>query len=171
VAGTNAVSNANVGAMGDGYKTAIGGYGAQAGILQDQYKTQLSVWDQQQQAKTSSMSSLADGIGSLAGMAFFSDADMKTEKKPATGVLKAVQDMPVEEWTYKPGAGDGGRHIGPYAQDFQRATGKGDGKTINMIDAIGVTMGAVQELAAKVDKMASPRSRGIGARPSERRAS
>ena len=169
-AGANAASDARVGMLGDGYKTAMGGYTNQAGILQSQYNSQLSAWNAQQQADSSAIGGLASGIGSLAGMAFFSDENAKTEKKPAKGVLKAVRSMPVEEWTYKPGAGDGGRHIGPYAQDFQKATGKGDGKSINVIDAIGVTMGAVQELADKVDKITSPKARGIGARPSERMA-
>ncbi|MEW6125024.1 MAG: hypothetical protein AB1698_20660 [Pseudomonadota bacterium] len=69
-----------------------------------------------------------------------------------------MRGMPVEEWTYKEGAGDGGRHIGTYAQDFRRETGKGDGKSIPVIDAIGVTMGAVKELDAKFEQIA----RGIG---------
>lgn len=62
--------------------------------------------------------------------------------------------MPVEQWKYKDGMGDGGEHIGPYAEDFQAATGKGDGATIPVVDAIGVTMKAVQELNQKVDKIA-----------------
>lgn len=170
VAGTNSAAAAGIGALGSGYQTAMGGYANQANILQSQYNTQLSAWNAQQQASASSIGGLASGIGSLAGMAFFSDEKLKTDKKPAEGSLKAVQDMPVEEWTYKPGAGDGGRHIGPYAQDFKRATGHGDGKTINVIDAIGVTMGAVKELAEKVDKISSPKRRGIGPRPTERMA-
>lgn len=73
--------------------------------------------------------------------------------------------MPVEEWRYKPDApmGDGGaaKHVGPMAQDFQKATGKGDGTTINVVDAIGTTLGAVQELDAKVDKLARGKARGL----------
>ena len=62
--------------------------------------------------------------------------------------------MPVDKWRYKPGRGDGGEHVGPYAQDFAAATGQGDGKSIDMISAIGVTMGAIRDLDKKVDKMA-----------------
>ena len=63
--------------------------------------------------------------------------------------------MPVDEWQYKRGVADGGkqRHVGPYAEDFKRETGKGDGKTIPVVDAIGTTMGAVKELSAKVDRL------------------
>ncbi|MFG1340921.1 hypothetical protein [Xanthobacter autotrophicus] len=50
--------------------------------------------------------------------------------------------------------GDGERHIGTYAQDFKATTGKGDGHSIPVIDAIGVTKGAVKELDAKVEKLA-----------------
>ncbi|PWB90923.1 hypothetical protein C5688_08655 [Methylocystis sp. MitZ-2018] len=62
------------------------------------------------------------------------------------------------------GVEDEGAHIGTYAQDFQRETGLGDGKSINVIDAIGVAMGAIKELSAKVDKLdrnRAPRERGI----------
>ncbi|MFG1201754.1 tail fiber domain-containing protein [Xanthobacter aminoxidans] len=92
-------------------------------------------------------------IGTGAGL-IFSDENAKENKEPATGTLEAVRSMPVQERDYKPGMGDGGRHIGTYAQHFEAATGKGDGRSIPVIDAIGVTMGAVKELDAKVEKLA-----------------
>lgn len=80
--------------------------------------------------------------------------------------------MPVEEWTYKQGVADEGRHIGPYAEDFQAATGKGDGKTINLMDAVGVNMKATQELSQKVEQVADAVSQlaGAGISKSSRRA-
>jgi hypothetical protein len=139
-------------AMSSGFNGAMSGQNQMASLL-----------TQQQQMKNASADSLWGGIGSVAGMglAIFSSKDFKEDKKPARGVLEALNKMPVEEWTYKAGAGDEGRHVGPYAEDFKDATGKGDGKTIPVVDAIGVTMGAVQELSAKVDKIAKavkPRS-------------
>ena len=68
-------------------------------------------------------------------------------------MLDALKRMPVEAWKYKAGEGDGGEHVGAYAQDFKKATGLGDGESINVIDALGVTMGAVKELAETVDGM------------------
>lgn len=66
--------------------------------------------------------------------------------------------MPVEKWRYKEGTGmDDAEHVGPYAEDFKEATGLGDGKTINVVDAIGITMGAIQELSRKVDNLAKER--------------
>lgn len=96
------------------------------------------------------------GLGSVAGLGMslaMSSKDYKEDKRPARGVLEVANSMPVEEWSYKDGIADEGRHIGPYAEDFQAATGKGDGKTIPMQDMMGVTLGAVQELSRKVDKL------------------
>lgn len=123
--------------------------------------TQWQQGMQAHQANQQSQSDLLGGLGSIAGMGMFmmSSKDAKEDKRPVRGVLEALEDMPVEKWKYKDGMGDGGEHIGPYAEDFQKATGKGDGKTIPVVDAIGVTMGAVKELSAKVDKLA--KSRGV----------
>lgn len=143
--------------MTSGYQGASNGYNSQAQILNQQYQNQLSAWQTQQQASQNSTSSLASGLGSLAGMGMmmFSSKDYKENKRPAEGALDAVNSMPVEHWKYKDGIADGAEHIGPYAEDFQKATGKGDGKTIPIVDGIGLTMKAVQELSKKVDNLAS----------------
>jgi hypothetical protein len=146
-----------------GFSAAMQGTGQQANILNQQYGNQMQAYAANQE----NQSGLMGGLGSLAGfalsnpatLALFSSKDIKTNKKPVRGALRAVERMPVEEWDYKPGEGDGGRHVGPYAEDFKAATGKGDGKSIPIIDQIGVTMGAVQELSEKVDKLAA-RPRG-----------
>lgn len=153
--GTTAAGNAgftqSLGVLQSGYNTAMQGYGNQASILNSLYSNQLAGWQAQQQ----STSGLLSGVGSIVGAAaMFSSKDYKTDKKPVKGVLDAVRKMPVEEWTYKPGIADGGTHIGAYAEDFHAATGRGDGKVIPITDAIGVTMGAIQELDAKVDSLA-----------------
>lgn len=151
----NASWGQNNSIMGQGFSGAQQGYGQQANILNQQYQGQLNAWSIDQQANASSTAGLWSGIGTAAGMGMmaFSSKDFKEDKKPVEGALEAVESMPVEEWTYKEGIADGGRHIGPYAEDFQAATGKGNGKMIPVMDAVGVTMKAVQELNAKVDKM------------------
>jgi len=60
---------------------------------------------------------------------------------------------------------DEGHHIGTYAQDFKQATGQGDGHTINLQDAVGLTMKAVQDLDKKVEQMAKPQGLGKQNRP------
>lgn len=150
-AGNNAQAAGNANIMSQGFSGAMSGYGNQANILNAQYGNQLNAWSANQQSSNSMWS----GIGSLAGMGLmaFSSKEYKEDKKPAKGSLDAVRRMPVGDWKYKDGISDGGHHVGPYAEDFKEATGKGDGKTINLMDAVGVTMGAVQELAKKVDKI------------------
>lgn len=138
------------GAVSSGGSAALSGYGQQGSLLNTQYQNQL----QSYQAGQSALGGLFGGIGALAG-AFISSKDFKHEKTPSKGNLEAVQKMPVEEWTYKPGMGDEGRHVGPYAEDFKAATGRGDGKSIPIQDMMGVTMGAVQELGKKVDDLSA----------------
>ncbi len=140
----------SVGMMQGGYSTAMAGYQGQAGTLNNLYQNQLSAYQAQQQAG----SGVFGALGSVAGAAIMaSSKTYKEDKSPAKGVLEAVRKMPVEEWTYKPGIADSDRHIGPYAEDFKAATGKGDGKSIPIVDAIGVTLGAIRELDEKVSRM------------------
>lgn len=143
------------GAAQAGFSANGQGLAQQGNLLNTQYQQQMQSW----QASQASASGLLSGVGGILGLAFGSDETIKKDKKkPGRSLLQAVENMPVEEWTYKPGKGDGGRHVGTYAQDFQRETGMGDGKTINVIDAIGTAMGAIKELAAKVDTMGKGRS-------------
>lgn len=167
----NASWGSNNAIMTNGFGGAANGYANQANILNQQYQGQLSAWATQQQASSSNFGGLMGGIGSMAGMFMSSSKDVKEDKVPVEGALDAVNEMPVEEWSYKQGEGDGGRHIGAYAEDFQRATGKGDGKSIPIIDAIGVNMKATQELDQKVEKLADAVSSlaGTGITPPKRK--
>lgn len=137
------------GAMSSGAGGAMSGYGQQGSLLNTQYNQQMQAYQADQQ----NAMGMLGALGTVAGM--ISSKDAKTDKKPLKkgAALGALRDMPVEEWSYKPGMGDGGHHVGPYAEDFQKATGKGDGKTIAFQDAIGVTMGAVRDLANDVDEI------------------
>ncbi|MEY9435593.1 hypothetical protein ABIF14_002684 [Bradyrhizobium elkanii] len=151
----------NVGVMNTGYGGAMKGYAGQGSTLNTLYGNQINAWSAQQQANAASSAGLFGGIGSLVGTgigAFMSSKDVKFNKTKIAGALDAVRSMPVEAWTYKEGAGDEGEHIGPYAEDFQKATGLGDGKSINPIDAIGLGLKAVQELSEKVDKLADKKA-------------
>lgn len=154
---------ANQGVMAQGYQGAMQGYAGQASTLNSLYGNQLQGWSAQQQLNSANAAGLMSGIGTMAGLgiAAFSSKDYKEDKRPIDGALDAVNSMPVERWKYKDGISDGGEHIGPYAEDFQKATGAGDGKTINLVDGMGITMKAVQELSEKVDKLAVSKGMGI----------
>lgn len=159
--GTTAANNAQSAGlgsiMGQGYSGAMSGYNSQANILNQQHGNQLQAWSAQNQSNAASSSSMWGGIGSLAGMGamMLSSKDFKEDKQDVEGALDAIEKMPVEKWKYKDGIADGAEHVGPYAEDFQAATGLGDGKSINIVDGIGLTMKAVQELSQKVDQVAS----------------
>lgn len=140
------------GAASSGFSGAQQGYGQQASILGQQHDAQMRAWSADQQASAG----IGGALGQLAGAFLFSSSkEVKHDKKKVFGILDAVKDMPVEKWTYNEGEGDGKTHIGPYAEDFAEKTGLGDGKTLSVIDALGVNMGAIKELAMQVDDLAS----------------
>ncbi|WP_421849881.1 tail fiber domain-containing protein [Oricola sp.] len=164
-AGTGAVGlhgNANsqylasTGIMGQGFQGQMAGYAGQANTLNQQYSTQVAAWEAEQRMNAANAAGFGQAIGGIFG-AVLSDKNAKENKKPVESgkALEAVRDMPVSEYDYKEGRGDGGHHVGPMAQDFSKATGIGDGKVIPIQDAIGVTMKAVQDLDKKVDRIAS----------------
>lgn len=142
--------------MNSGFAGAMQGNSSQAQILNQQYGNQLNAWNSQNQASAQNSAGMWGGLGTAAGMAMmaFSSKELKEDKEPVDGALEAVKSMPVERWKYKRGVSDEGQHVGPYAEDFQAATGLGDGKTINLVDAMGVNMKATQELDSKVEKLA-----------------
>ena len=57
--------------------------------------------------------------------------------------------LPIETWQYK---GEAIRHIGPMAQDFAAAFRVGaDDRHIDLIDANGVALAAIQALTERLD--------------------
>lgn len=147
--GTSMGMAGNMGSAG--FTGAMQGYGQQASIFGAQHRAQMDAWS----AKNSSMAGIGQGLGMLAGAFFPSTKDSKTKIRKPVSLLETIKGMPVKEWEYKQGMGDGGgqKHVGAIAEDWQKATGLGDGKSISIIDAIGVNLGAAQELTAKVEKL------------------
>ena len=69
-------------------------------------------------------------------------------------ILAGVAALPVDSWRYKPETGlEQQTHIGPYAEDFRKAFGVGDGVTISTIDAVGVCLAAIKALSEKVERL------------------
>jgi hypothetical protein len=141
------------GAASSGNSGAMQGYAQQGNLLNTQFNQQMSAWT----ANNSIMGGIGTGIGQAVG-AMMSSEEAKTDKRKVHGILDAVKQMRIEKWRYKDGKGDGAEHIGTYAEDFKAKTGLGDGKSINVIDALGVTMGALKELAGKVDALGKPKA-------------
>lgn len=114
------------------------------------YNAELDAYNAAQNRSNSTLGSLF-GLGGAALGGWLSDEDAKTDKRPVDDedVLRSVRKMPVESWRYKAG---GPRKIGPYAQDMAEEFG-GDGRTIEPQMAFGVSLGAIQALADKVDRL------------------
>jgi hypothetical protein len=67
-------------------------------------------------------------------------------------ILERVANLPIETWNYS-FQGEGIRHIGPMAQDFYQAFNVGeDDRHINMVDANGVVLAAIQALYGMVQE-------------------
>lgn len=166
--GANSQYMASTGIMGQGFSGAGAGYGNQASTMLGLHEANMDAWDSKNKLAAANASGFGSAIGTGLGL-ILSDEEVKTDKAPiAEGdALEAVKSMPVESWRYEDGAGDGGAHVGPYAQDFQAATGKGDGKSIPAQDAIGLALKAVQDVDAKVERIAE--AVGLGLTPANDR--
>lgn len=96
------------------------------------------------------LGSVLGGIGSIASA--FSSREFKDKigMPSKEAILESVKQLDVDLWRYK----DIDRtHLGPYAEDFKEAFGVGDGKTINLIDMMGVLFVAVQTLSKQVEDL------------------
>ena len=80
---------------------------------------------------------------------------MDTSDEPVDGyeILAKLAALPISTWNYKSDP-PSVRHLGPMAQDFMAAFGLGeDDKVINMVDANGVVMVAIQALHRRVEAL------------------
>lgn len=134
-----------------GFSGAMQGYGQQGAMLAQQDRTAAAA----QQDNSGLWGALGTVAGVMPWASILSDETKKKNKKEAPSGLGIVRKSPATEWEYKDEVGDepGKRHVGPMAQQFQKASGMGDGKTINVGDAIGVHHKAIEELGDKVDKL------------------
>jgi len=71
----------------------------------------------------------------------------------ADEILERLTQLPISVWTYGYDH-ESVRHLGPMAQDFAAAFGLGDNdRRINMVDANGVVMAALQALTRRVGEL------------------
>lgn len=124
-----------------------------AGLTQSNYQNQLNSANQRASKFGSTV-----GNGAMAAATYFSDPVLKDSREPVEiSVLDRLQELPVEIWRYTKEAaekipGDNSvKHIGCYADDFQKLFGVGDGTTISVVDIFGVLTQAIKELAKKVE--------------------
>ncbi|HJQ13040.1 MAG TPA: hypothetical protein VJ840_18555 [Gemmatimonadaceae bacterium] len=95
---------------------------------------------------------IGGGVGLLALLSDPAAKQDRTEVDP-DDVLKKLRSMPIDAWRYKPEIGMGaGMHLGAMADDFAQRFG-GDGHSIPVVDAIGVSMAAIKALADQVERL------------------
>lgn len=108
------------------------------------------------------LGALGQGLGAM-GVSFSSSKKLKTAKRKTDAVLRGVRNLDIEDWKYKKGVADEGRHTGPYAEDVRREFGDlaaPGGKVLDMISMQGIMLKAIQELADEVDQLGGKKKRG-----------
>ncbi|MNV56575.1 hypothetical protein D3C71_1488670 [compost metagenome] len=156
----------NAAGSGQGLMGVAGGsYGAMGNLG-------LSQMQMQQQANSSSQAGLGSliGTGLMAGAMAFSSKDLKEEGAPVDDdeALAGLTKVPVESWKYQEGVADGGRHVGPYAEDMQSAFGDEvapAGVGLDMISVSGKHHAAIRALAKKVNRLERRRGNGLDSGP------
>ena len=95
---------------------------------------------------------ISGGLGLALQSSQQSDRNVKREFAPVdtANILNRVAQLPITTWSYK-AEDQSVRHIGPMAQDFAAMFGVGqDDKHINMVDANGIALAAIQALYEKI---------------------
>jgi hypothetical protein len=117
----------------------------------------ISQHNAQQANRASGKGGFMNALGTLGGAAIKkSSREWKDHIEPVDrkALLQKVRNLPLNWWRYKPLHGDPALHIGTFSEDFNAiAQGLGagsEGKTIDMMDHVGVLLGAVQELTQRV---------------------
>ncbi len=155
VAGTNAAAGLTM--QGQGMK--LQGVGNILSNQTSQYNA-----DQNSSSSMGGFGSLLGGAASLysafKGPALLagSSKKIKTQKRPISAevITKGLQRIPVEAWKYKDGEGDGGEHIGPYAEDVNREFGDvaaPGGEKIDLVSMNGLALAGIKSLADRMDKI------------------
>jgi len=131
-------------------------------VVNNTYAQQMGAYNAAANRAQSGSNSLLSSIGSIGAAAapfIFSDEDMKEDRSPADGekVLAAFRDMPVDDFAYKADARAEfdlpERRTGTMAQDYAEKFG-GDGKTIDLGDAVGKLMAAIRALDERTKEVA-----------------
>jgi len=87
-------------------------------------------------------------VGTVAS--FFSSEELKHDHGHEPKLLEKLKKVRINRWQYK---GDDKTHVGPFSEEFNREFGIETDRPdmINVIDALGVTLGAVKELSEQVN--------------------
>lgn len=154
-----------------GYSPAISANNSTANIASGLYNQALAGYGQYTAGKGDQYNLIGQGIGAIGSMFAMSSAKRKTNKRPMPGgngkeskggkrdgagkAMAGLRDLKVEKYQYKDRR-DEPRHlnyVSPYAEDFSRKFGVGDGKTINLHNELGVMMLALKDADRRIAKL------------------
>lgn len=125
-------------------------------------------------SNSGSDSGMWGALGTVGGAAaskwITSDKNKKKNIKPINEekALAGIKKTKISKWNYDPDKVqdadivDDKKHIGAMAQDLKKNLGSqvSNGKMVDLISAVGVTMAATKALAKKVDKLAKDKNNG-----------
>ncbi|MCA0204292.1 MAG: hypothetical protein LCH92_08120 [Proteobacteria bacterium] len=127
-----------------------------SGLVGQQYQNEMAQY-QAQQAQRMNTASTLGGLG--ASMLLKCTMEAKEIDGPLRDAwaAEALSRMPLAVWRYRdsnrPAGDHGEQHIGPMAEHFRDITGLGDGRTINVIDYLGLLAGALQSALRRIEVM------------------
>ena len=110
---------------------------------------QIDERNERARKKAAKNSLIGQVVGTGLSLLALSSESAKDKQGKPSSLLKKLEGVRVDRWNYK---GEDDVHIGPYAEEFNDAfdVGHANRGFINIVDALGVTMGALKELDAKV---------------------
>jgi hypothetical protein len=111
-------------------------------------QTQMAISDNNQSSPFGAI--LGAGLNYFMGSS--KDFKYKLDDIDPISVSYKFEKLDIDRWEYKEGYGDERVHIGPYAEDVQEL-GMGDGKMVDLLSMIGMTMAAVQGIAQRLAKL------------------
>lgn len=160
VGNSTTVGNGMVSGTGSAAGLTMQGQGMKMQGLGNILSNQTSIYNssQNQSSPLGGIGSMLGGAASLYSAFAGSSKKIKTHKTPISAevITKGLQRIPVEAWKYKEGEGDGGEHIGPYAEDVQREFGDAaapGGEKIDLVSMNGLALAGIKSLADRMDKM------------------
>lgn len=173
LAQSTSTGSAAAGTAGAGINSGLGigstiasGYGMQQSAANSSVQANLglgglmnSTYQTQAQQAAANNAGAGQLIGTAATVAMMmSSKSVKENKAPVSGkeAIDGIENLDYEAWDYKPGAGDEGRHVGPYAEDVNREFGDTvapGGKAIDMISMQGLQGAAIKELAQRLESI------------------
>lgn len=127
------------------------------GLANAEGQKRVRVAQEEANDKANRNSWIQTGIGaavSLAPLLFASSEGWKDKKEENPDLLKKLKKVRVDKWNYK---GEDQEHIGPYAEEFNKefGTSQTDPRFINVVDIVGVALGAVKQLNEKVEAISN----------------